>query len=131
MNTQDTRGRRCGAATPTGPCGRRVRHEGDRCYLHPSATLQPGTTGDGTVAVVTFDWQVVTVTSDAVRVWLPERVALRLARDLQAFYATPHPRTGTPMRVLDVLHPLPPPNVGPRRHPWLDAGNAGQNRRGI
>lgn len=21
--------------------------------------------------------------------------------------------------------------VGPRRHPWLDAGNAGQNRRGI
>ena len=130
MNTQDTRGRRCGAATPTGPCGRRVRHEGDRCYLHPSATLQPGTTGDGTVAVVTFDWQVVTVTSDAVRVWLPERVALRLARDLQAFYATP-PEDRHADACTRRAAPAATPNVGPRRHPWLDAGNAGQNRRGI
>lgn len=84
-------GNRCGASTASGRCRRRVRAAGQRCHLHPAfvVTLQPGTTGDGTVAVVTFDWQVVTVTSDAVRVWLPERVALRLARDLQAFYATP------------------------------------------
>ena len=74
---------RCGHVLDDGrECRRRVRVEGDRCHLHPWARIRPGTAVDGDVSVVVFGWDLVSVDAEGVRVWLPERAALRLARDL-------------------------------------------------
>lgn len=79
---------RCGHVLDDGrECRRRVRVEGDRCHLHPWARIRPGTVVDGDVLVVVFGWDLVSVDAEGVRVWLPERAALRLARDLYAFHA--------------------------------------------
>lgn len=79
---------RCGHVLDDGrECRRRVRVEGDRCHLHPWARIRPGTVVDGDVSVVVFGWDLVSVDAEGVRVWLPERAALRLARDLYAFHA--------------------------------------------
>ena len=73
----------CGHVLDDGrECRRRVRVEGDRCHLHPWARIRPGTVVDGDVSVVVFGWDLVSVDAEGVRVWLPERAALRLARDL-------------------------------------------------
>ena len=78
---------RCGHVLDDGrECRRRVRVEGDRCHLHPWARIRPGTVVDGDVSVVVFGWDLVSVDAEGVRVWLPERAALRLARDLYAFH---------------------------------------------
>ena len=77
---------RCGHVLDDGrECRRRVRVEGDRCHLHPWARIR-GTVVDGDVSVVVFGWDLVSVDAEGVRVWLPERAALRLARDLYEFH---------------------------------------------
>ena len=77
---------RCGHVLDDGrECRRRVRVEGDRCHLHPWARIRPGTVS-GDVAVVMFGWDLASVDAEGVRVWLPERAALRLARDLYSFH---------------------------------------------
>ena len=78
---------RCGHVLDDGrECRRRVRVEGDRCHLHPWATIRPGTTVSGDVAVVMFGWDLASVDAEGVHVWLPERAALRLARNLYSFH---------------------------------------------